>query len=152
MKKVTKILLIGIIILVLTFFLYIIPKNLVIKVDEKDFDILKIEYTKIYNSEYDNETHGYVKLSIQTRRDNLIISASSKTNKARLGCAREFETAGFHTLEGCTGDPSYGFEAFPINQEHNFTVCAFVSWSLLYKREPSCKSIILPPYQNTTVD
>lgn len=151
MGRGTKILLIGtiILILVLTFFAYfvgIIPKA-VTKVDEKDFDILGIEYVGGYNYS-NNETYGSVKLSVQTKKDNLIISAFSKTNTANggLGCSNEFGKAGFQTLESCRGDPSYTFVVSPINQEHNFIVCASVPWSIFYRIALTCKSIILPAY------
>ncbi len=145
MERVENILVIGsiVLVLVLTFFAYlfnIIPQ-FVVKVDSQDFEVLKIEYTNI--GTINNETIGALKLSIKTNGDNLIISASSGT----IGCADEFKEAGLHTLETCKGDPSHTFYITQINQEHNFNVCATALWSRFYKTEPTCKSIILLPYQ-----
>jgi len=145
MERGSKILLIGTIIIffVAIFFAYlvgIIPQA-VVKTDLKDFDVLKIEYAGTFN----NDTVGSVNLSVKTNRDNMFISAHANNS----GCAYEFTKAGFHTMYLCFGDPMHGFSVSPINVEHNFTVCASYSGSLdiLYKIEPACKSIILPPYQ-----
>jgi len=151
MEKGTKILIIGTMILVFVLLIFAYLTNIipqfVIKVDEKDFDVLKIEYTGIYNYS-NNETVGTVKLFLKTNRDDLIVGASSKTNKAKPGgCSAQFSKSGLNSLGICWGDPATDFLVSPINEEHNFTVCASAPWSLFYKTEPACKWIILPPYQ-----
>jgi hypothetical protein len=145
MKKGTKILFIETttLVLVLIFFAYllgIIPQ-FVIKVSEKDFDVLKIEYVEPFN-DGNNDTLGLVDLLIKTNRDNMFISAKNSS-----GCEDEFVKAGFHSMINCLGNSTHPFAVSPINQEHNFSVCASIPSSILYKTEPTCKSIILPPYK-----
>lgn len=114
-------------------------------VSEKDFNILGIEYTReVPNS-------GSVKLSVQTNRDNLVISAFSE-DKQR--CAGQFAKAGSHILEKCSGDPGRPFTVSQTNVTHNFSICASSPWDYEKNRgaQEVCKSITLSPaneQQNT---
>lgn len=137
-----------VVIVCLAFILYFgssaFPK-FVVKVDENDFSVIDIRYEQIFTR--DNESTGLAKLTVQTNRDNLIITASSKT-RPQIGCSWEFGKAGaLQTMTACIGDPVREFMVYPIDIEHEFEVCARVPWSLFYEREPVCKSIFLPPYQ-----
>ena len=139
----------AILLVIFLFFSYIsdiIPKYEIV-ITEKDFELLDIEYTNVIP--YDNQTAGEVKLTFRTNKDSLIVVASTKTDSlssnGRFFCGNEFEKAGLHTLEGCRGDPSYGFWIGPVNIDHNFKVCAKAPYSSFYKSPEYCKSITLQP-------
>ncbi len=135
--------LIVIVLISISFILYIgsstVPK-FVMKVSDNDFDIIKIEYATIYDNV------GTLKLFLQTNKENLIISASSKTNEMG-GCGYQFEKTGSQIMQLCMGDPAHEFSVSPIDVEHTFEICANFPWSMLYERESSCKSITLSPYR-----
>jgi len=119
-------------------------------INENDFDILNVEYTKI--STIEKITYGSVRVSLKTNRDNLVISVfhdAYAKDEVPQRCFNKFESSGFHTLKSCGGDPPLDLTIPQINKEHNFRVCASSPWDIERSREPKeiCKSITLPPYQ-----
>lgn len=105
---------------------------------EDDFEIISLEYAS-----FDSEANsGTIKLVVDTKVDNVRISASSEGKS----CVNECTTVGECIIESCrSADGGKFYTSFiigDVNKDHNFNIC-------IARGNLVCKEILLPAYEQS---
>ena len=103
---------------------------------EEDFEIKSLEYS----SYYPETNSGALKLVVDTKVDNVRISASSEGES----CVNECTNAGECVITSCRGADGGKFHQdfiiSDVNKDHNFNIC-------ITRGNSACKEIFLPAYK-----
>jgi len=105
---------------------------------EDDFKIISLEYAS-----FDSEANsGTIKLVVDTKVDNIRISASSEGKS----CVNECTNAGECIITSCRsadgGKFHTSFGISDINKDHKFNIC-------ITRGNSACKEILLPAYEQS---